>query len=86
MNVFPPRSIYDINRYAVAFPVLIDGVQHRCLITEEALQDHFGASNGANAGELVNAFEQHRGAIEAVVEQHIQMGVREEILLKSGHF
>lgn len=61
-----PRTepIYTPNT-TVAFDVVLEGQQMRCEISEEALEDHFGATS-RNAAELVRAFKEHRTAIEAV--------------------
>lgn len=56
--VFTPNT-------TVAFPTVVDGVQHTAEISTEALMDHFGATS-AQGSDLVQAFKQHRSAIEAV--------------------
>jgi len=49
----------------VAFQVVIDGQLATAEISSEALQDHFGAA-GRGGRDLLEAFNAHRAAIEAV--------------------
>ena len=62
---FPASEPIFTQNTTVAFDVLIDGVRATGEISEEALQDHFGAATGAGV-ELVRAFKANRHAIEAV--------------------
>lgn len=49
----------------VAFQAVVDGTQMTFEISEEALQDHFGAGS-RTAADLISAFKRNRRAIEAV--------------------
>lgn len=62
---FPQTEPLYTPNTTVAFEVVVDGVRATCEISEEALQDHFGAVS-RSAAELVRAFKEHRAAIEAV--------------------
>ncbi|WP_195763877.1 DUF1488 domain-containing protein [Pseudoduganella rivuli] len=79
---FPLRSAFDHDFDSVSFPVEIDGKKQRCLITREALHDHFGGEDV----ELTEAFEANRDQIELVARAKIEQGVRENILLKTADF
>jgi hypothetical protein len=61
-----PQSIpvYTINT-TIAFLAIIDDAEITAEISEEALMDNFGASNHSSAS-LLEAFKNHRHAIEAV--------------------
>jgi hypothetical protein len=82
---FPTKSAYDFSATGIAFPVIVDGYQRRCLVTEEALMDHFGAT-GIDPAHLQEAFEANRDRIEAVAEARIRGGATGEVLLRSRDF
>ena len=63
--LFPASDPIFTQSTTVAFEVLIDGMHATGEISEQALQDHFGAATGTGA-ELVRAFKANRYAIEAV--------------------
>lgn len=86
MNIsFPAGSAYDPNRTSIAFPVDVDGARHRCLVTEEALMDHFGATS-IDPDHLRDTFEANRSHIQAVAEKLIRAGAAGDVLLKSQSF
>lgn len=63
--LFPASEPIFTQNTTVAFEVLIDGARATGEISEEALQDYFGATSRAGV-ELVRAFKANRHAIEAV--------------------
>jgi hypothetical protein len=77
-------GIYTPNT-TVAIPVLVDGQPARCEISEEALQDHFGAATG-NGADLVAAFLGGRARIEAVAEARLQVSRGAPVLLRTADF
>jgi len=81
---FDRRSAWDFNRDCVAFPAMVEGKVVRCLISQEALQDHFGG--GILGADLVGTFEANRGAIEAVARMKLQTSRGNPLLLKSEDF
>jgi hypothetical protein len=86
MNIsFPSKSAYDPNTTSIAFPVDVDGAARRCLVTEEALMDHFGATS-PKPDHLRDIFEANRHDIESVAEGRIRAGVTGEVLLRSHDF
>lgn len=62
---FPQTEPIYTQHTTVAFQVVIDGTAATAEISEEALQDHFGAGSRVGA-ELIRAFKANRHAIEAV--------------------
>lgn len=84
MNIsFPIKSAYDFDRGAVAFPAIVDGVPRRVLVSEEALQDHFGATG---TGDYVQVFEQNRSAMEKVARRYIPLIKDGDVVLQTAHF
>ena len=55
-----------------------------CAISAEALEDHFGAAS-PDPGELLAAFDRHRGAIEHAARRVLSVSDTSEILLRSGY-
>jgi hypothetical protein len=82
---FPKKSAYDFSTTSIAFPVVVDGSQRRCLVTEEALTDHFGAT-GIDQAHLQEVFEANRDRIEAVAEARVRGGATGDVLLRSRDF
>lgn len=81
---FPLGEVYDFDRDAIAFPVDVNGQKIRVLISAEALQDHFGASDPS---EYVEIFKRHRAQIEAMAERIInQLGPSKDLVLKTEFF
>lgn len=62
---FPKTEPKYTPNTTVAFDAVIDGVRVSCEISEEALEDHFGATSTTQV-ELIRAFKTHRIVIEAV--------------------
>jgi hypothetical protein len=80
---FPTRSALDPDRFAVAFPAIVNGVQLRIFVSAEALQDHFGA---IGQDDLVAVFERNRPAIERVARRMLEQGATGEVILKTAYF
>lgn len=81
---FSSDGRFDFDRNGVLFIALADGRPIQCLISEEALQDHFDAMGGADDYE--QAFEIHHEEIAAVAESKILQGYAEPITLTSSDF
>lgn len=79
---FPMGSALDFDTNMVAFPVDVDGKRLRCLVSAEALQDHF---DGVGA-DLVEVFEANRGSVELVAAEKIKAGMTSPIRLKTTDF
>jgi hypothetical protein len=63
-NVDP---VYSTNN-TIAFPALVDDAKAICEISEEALQDHFGATSNIPT-DLIMAFKSNRSTIEVVARR-----------------
>jgi len=66
--VFPPRERWDIIRGCIEFVAEVEGVPVTCRMSEEALEDYFGA-NGVPT--LIPTFNAFRVPIEAVARRKI---------------
>ena len=64
------RHAWDSDAYAMIFPAIVDGNKLKCLVSREALEDHFGA-NGSN---YEAKFLENRLAIERVARNKIHHG------------
>lgn len=84
MNIIFPNvePVYTVST-TVAFPAEVDGEKAMCEISEEALQDHFGATTAAVA-DLIGAFKSHRATIEDAARRKYAPGLR--WLLRSADF
>jgi hypothetical protein len=82
---FPPKSTYVPNLPSIAFPVVVDDHVRHCLVTEEALMDHFGAVSW-EPETLQQAFESHRDAVQAAVEERYRTGARGDLILRTQDF
>ncbi|WP_176080540.1 DUF1488 family protein [Paraburkholderia tropica] len=87
MDITFPPSVpqYDAQCYTLVFPVCVDGKRIECGITAEALEDHFGARS-VRETDLVEAFDEHRHAIEDTAVTLIQATRGAPVLLHSGVF
>lgn len=84
MNIyFPKLSTIDLDTMGVAFPVDVDGVRRRVLISTEALEDHFG---GDHNPDKKSVFEANRHLIEAKVRQVIEAGAQGDVVLRTAMF
>lgn len=80
---FPKQSIIDSETMCVAFPVDVDGVRRRVMISNEALDDHFGGNHNPDKRAV---FESNRYAIESKARQIIEGGVEGNVLLQTAMF
>ncbi|PFH20655.1 periplasmic protein [Burkholderia lata] len=70
---------------ALAFSALIEGRRVQCVITAEALEDHFRAASPREP-DLVAAFSCNRPAIECAARRMLEEVGGRPILLHSGFF
>lgn len=82
---FPPKSAYIPNLPSIAFPVVVDDHLRRCMVTEEALIDHFGASS-YEPTHLQQVFESNRALVQATVEERLRTGARGDLILRTQDF
>jgi hypothetical protein len=80
---FPKQSVIDPETMCVAFPVEVNGVRRRVLISTEALDDHFGGNHNPDKRSV---FEANRRIIEAKARQLIEGGVQGDVLLRTAMF
>jgi Protein of unknown function (DUF1488) len=86
---FPPAQPYWLfERECLRFPALVDGSIINCLVSGEALFQHFGARS-MSADEARRAFSDHMPAIQEAARRKIEAGefnTRGELLLKISDF
>lgn len=80
---FPKQSVLDPNTRGVSFPVEVDGVIRRVLISSEALDDHFGGSYNPDK---IAVFEANRFAIESKARKVIESGAQGNFVLQTMMF
>jgi len=68
----------------VKIPTKVDGQWVHCEISEEALQDHFGASGDAQS--WVDSFQNNRGVIEMVARKKLEATGGQPVLLRTEDF
>lgn len=81
--LFSGKRAWDSNRDGMSFQVEVDGKKTRCLISREALEDHYGAHQGKTVEE---AFDNNQLAIEDVARNIIsnnQVDAQGEYLIRS---
>lgn len=78
----PP--VYDGDQLALIFTAKANGEDVECLITAEALEDHFGAQS-AREPDLRAAFDAHRDAIEKAAARLIEETNAAAVKLHSGY-
>jgi hypothetical protein len=87
--IFPSVEPYWVfERECLRFPALVDGTIVNCLVSGEALIQHFGA-RGMTADEARRAFNDHKLAIQEAARGKIEAGeynTRGEVLLKMSDF
>ena len=66
--LFSGNRAWDPNRDSMSFQVEVDGKKTRCLISREALDDHYGADQGKS---VEQAFHENQSAIEDVARKII---------------
>ena len=69
---------------AVNFHFVFNGTVLRARISETALEDHFGASNG-EPGSHIRAYRAHAEAIHAKAIHLVKLGAVEPVLIQSKH-
>ncbi len=82
---FKDVEAIDPSTMAVSFPATVDGLQIRCVISTEALQDHFNAM----FDNQLNVFKSNRYSIECKAREIIESGRYEadgSILIRSSDF
>jgi ribosomal protein L28 len=80
---FPGSRIWDPNRDSISFKVEVDGKKTRCLISREALEDHFGADRNKT---VEQAFDVNLYVIESAARKIINNNVLDpqgEYLIRS---
>jgi hypothetical protein len=87
MNISFPESppVYNGEEPALTFSAEADSVSVECIITAEALEDHFGAAS-AREPDLLEAFRANRAAIEAAAARLIKETNGAPVKLHSGYF
>jgi hypothetical protein len=83
--VFPPKPFNEFMGNSITFQAIVDGRARRCLVTEEALIDHFGASE-FEPSTLQQAFDSNRGTIEAIAADRLRTGATGDVLLRTQDF
>ncbi|CAH2909839.1 MAG: FIG00461530: hypothetical protein [uncultured Paraburkholderia sp.] len=83
--LFPNESPeYSGRELTLAFPALVDGQRVECIITAEALEDHFGAAS-PRLEDMVGAFHTHRERIEAATRRLLSETSAQCVMLRSGY-
>ena len=80
---FSGNRAWDQNRDSMSFQVEVDGKKTRCLISREALEDHYGADQGKT---VEQAFDDNQFDIENVARKIInnnQVDAQGEYLIRS---
>ena len=84
MNIqFLPNSMFDPITMSVCFNAIVDGKRKRIIVSQETLQDHFGANNNPN---LVAIFEANRQTIQRKAAQLIEAGIEGDVIIKTSMF
>jgi hypothetical protein len=76
---FPGNRIWDPNRDSMSFKVEVDGKKTRCLISREALEDHFGADRN-------NTVEQTFDVNLYVIESAARKIINNNVLDPQGEY
>lgn len=61
------HHVWDSDAYAMSFHAIVDGKQVKCIVSTEALEDHFGA----NDSNYEAKFSENRLTIERVARNKI---------------
>ncbi|AXE96346.1 DUF1488 domain-containing protein [Paraburkholderia sp. 22099] len=75
---------YSGRELTLAFPAMVDGERVECMITAEALEDHFGAAS-PRLEDMVGAFDTHRARIEAATRRLLSETRAQCLVLRSGY-
>jgi Protein of unknown function (DUF1488) len=86
MQIIFPNEIpeYSGRELTLAFPAVVDGERVECMITAEALEDHFGAAS-PRLEDMLGAFDAHRPRIEAATRRLLAETGARCVLLRSGY-
>ncbi|SAK43648.1 periplasmic protein [Caballeronia hypogeia] len=77
--------VYQGDVPSLTFAAVADGERVECIISAEALEDHFGAASWREE-DLRLAFESHRSSIEGAAEQMLSRFGCNPVMLRSGYF
>jgi hypothetical protein len=75
---------YSGRELTLAFPAMVDGERVECMITAEALEDHFGAASPRQE-DMIGAFDTHRERIEAATRRLLSETRAQCLVLRSGY-
>ncbi|MBC8747000.1 MULTISPECIES: DUF1488 domain-containing protein [Paraburkholderia] len=75
---------YSGRELTLAFPAMVDGQRVECMITAEALEDHFGAAS-SRLEDMIVAFDTHRPRIEAATRRLLSETRARCLVLRSGY-
>jgi hypothetical protein len=75
---------YSGRELTLAFPAMVDGQRVECMITAEALEDHFGAAS-PRLEDMIVAFDAHRPRIEAATRRLLSETRAQCLVLRSGY-
>ena len=86
MQIIFPKEVpeYSGRELTLAFPALVDGERVECVITAEALEDHFGAAS-TRIEDMIGAFDTHRARIEAATRRLLSETDARCVVLRSGY-
>ncbi|MFC3110083.1 DUF1488 domain-containing protein [Undibacterium arcticum] len=87
MNISFPRGIepHIDSSEGVAFQAVVDGDIVWCVISREALEDHFDLTSSSGQS-WVSTFKQNRARIEEVATRLLERSSGTERLLSTGEF
>ncbi|SEA92313.1 DUF1488 family protein [Paraburkholderia sartisoli] len=77
--------VFDGANLTVSFIAAVDGEPVVCVITAEALEDHFGADSPLEDS-LLQAFQRGRARIRSVCAEALDQNGGESVVLHSGLF
>lgn len=80
---FSDNRDWDSSKDSMSFQVEVDGKKTRCLISREALEDHYGADQGKT---VEQAFDDNQFVIEDIARKIInnnQVDAQGEYLIRS---
>lgn len=78
---FRPGCAYDGHVCGVRFTARVDDQWRRCLISDEALNDHFSGDDAKTGASRELLFESIRTEIEGLARKMIESGAQTDILI-----
>jgi hypothetical protein len=86
MQINFPKEVpeYSGRELTLAFPAMVNGERVECMITAEALEDHFGAAS-PRLEDMLGAFDAHRPRIEAATRRLLSETNARCLVLRSGY-